>query len=172
MKRFKSIIALVILVSICLCACETEGEQLSTKTVKKVAPLFSVRDISGNTISLDGLRGKVVLINFFATWCGPCRAEIPDFVRLYKKYNPQGLEIIGLSLDQGNPGILNKFLEKYHVQYPIALATKDIIYKYGGISAIPTTVVIDQNGMIDQTIVGLRSGKMFETMVVRLLKRL
>ncbi len=172
MKRFKSIIALVILVSLCLCACETEGEQLGAEAVKKVAPPFSIMDVSGNTISLNALRGKVVLINFFATWCGPCRAEIPDFVRLYKKYNPQGLEIIGLSLDQGNPRMLHRFLAQYHVQYPIALATKDIIYKYGGVSAIPMTVVIDQGGMIDQRIVGLRSGKEFEKIVVRLLKRL
>lgn len=171
MKHFKSIITPVFLLFFCLYACETKSEQLNAETVKKVAPPFSLTDISGNTISLGDLRGKVVFINFFATWCSPCRTEIPDFVRLYKKYNSQGLEIIGLSLDQGRPEALKNFLEKYHVQYPVVLATKNIISNYGGISAIPTTVIVNQDGMIDQTIIGLRSGEELEKMVVSLLNK-
>jgi peroxiredoxin len=153
-----------------LCACETEVNQLNAEAIKQKAPHFSLTDLSGNTISLDALRGKVVIINFFATWCGACRSEIPKFVRLYKKYNSQGLEMIGVSLDRNEPKMLKRFLERYHVQYPVVFATGDMIYKYGGISAIPATVIVNQDGMIDQMIVGIRSKEVFEKTVVRLLK--
>ena len=78
--------------------------------------------------------------------------------------------MIGVSLDQNEPKLLKRFLERYHVQYPVVFATRDIIYQYGGISAIPATVIVNQDGMIDQMIVGGRPKDMFEEMVARLLK--
>lgn len=170
MKLFKSIISLVLFLFLFIYACERNVDQVGAKPVKQVAPPFSLTDLSGNTISLNALRGKVVFINFFATWCGACRSEIPKFARLYKKYNSQGFEIIGVSLDQNEPKMLKRFLEIYQVQYPVVFATRDMIYQYGGISAIPTTVVINQDGIIDQMIVGVRSNDVLEKMLARLLK--
>ena len=170
MKCFKHNISLVLFLCLSIYACERNVDQLSAEPTKQVAPPFSLMDLSGNTISLDALRGKVVIINFFATWCGACRSEIPKFVHLYQKYKSQGLEMIGVSLDRNEPKMLKRFLERYHVRYPVVFATGDMIYKYGGISAIPATVIVNQNGMIDQMIVGIRSKEMFEKTVVRLLK--
>lgn len=173
MKYYKTVIIsiLTILALFFLCTCGTEAEQSSAAGVRKAAPGFSIMDVSGNTISLDSLRGKPVFINFFATWCGPCRAEISNFVRLYKKYNSQGFEIIGISLDQGGLSKVKPFVLDHQINYPVALASKEIMSKYTGIAAIPTTVVVDKDGMIDQTIVGSRPGKAFEKMVVRLLEK-
>jgi peroxiredoxin len=170
MKCFKRNISLVLFLFLSIYSCERNGEQLSAEPTKQVAPSFSLTDLSGNTVSLNALQGKVVIINFFATWCGACRTEIPKFVYLYKKYNPQGIEMIGVSLDRNEPKLLKRFLKKYHVQYPVVFATRDMLYKYGSFSAIPATVIVNREGMIDQMIVGGRSKDVFEKMVARLLK--
>jgi peroxiredoxin len=116
------------------------------------APDFQVTDLSGKSISLADYKGKVLFLNFWATWCPPCRAEIPDFVELYGQNKSKGFEIIGISLDIGGKDTVVAFVEKYKINYPIVLesrrATQKIIDDYEPGQYIPTTIVIDKQGRI------------------------
>jgi thiol-disulfide isomerase/thioredoxin len=118
---------------------------------KKKAEDFSLKTASGSTIQLSKLRGKVVLVNFWATWCGPCRAEIPDFSEVYKKYRAKGFEIIGISLDQDGWNSVSSFVKKYGIPYPVVLGDGKVVDQYGGFEFIPTSFLVDQQGnIVDQ----------------------
>ena len=112
------------------------------------APDFSVKDLQGNTLNLAAYKGKVLIINFWATWCPPCRREIPDFIAAYKELKDEGLEIIGLSVDEKTVPELTDWTRKIGVNYPIALATPEIIKAYEPGDYIPSTIIIDRKGMI------------------------
>lgn len=119
-----------------------------------IAPNFKLIDLDGNEISLLKYRGKIVFLNFWATWCPPCRTEIPGFVQLYEKYKDKGMQIIGISLDRtGKDNVLN-FIKKYKINYPVVLATMKLYKDYEPGRFIPTTIVIDQNGNIRYKHVG------------------
>jgi cytochrome c biogenesis protein CcmG/thiol:disulfide interchange protein DsbE len=112
------------------------------------APEFSVVDLQGNTLNLAAYKGKVLVINFWATWCPPCRREIPDFIAAYKELKGEGLEILGLSVDETTGPALVEWTRKIGVNYPIALATPEIIKAYEPGDYIPATIIIDRKGMI------------------------
>ena len=118
------------------------------------APEFSLKDLKGGEISLSAYKGKVVFLNFWATWCPPCRAEIPDFVEIYGQYKSKGMEIIGISVDKMSPNSLLPFVEKYKISYPVALYTPKIIKDYEPGQFIPTTIIIDKQGRIRQKHIG------------------
>jgi len=115
---------------------------------------FTIRDLDGRTISLASLRGKVTLVNFWATWCGPCRAEIPDLVALQQKYRDQ-LQILGISEDEASPETVKQFAAKFSVNYPVAMVTPELEKLFGNVSALPTTFVIDREGRVVQKHVGM-----------------
>jgi len=115
---------------------------------------FTIRDLDGRTISLASLRGKVTLVNFWATWCGPCRAEIPDLVALQQKYRDQ-LQILGISEDEASPETVKQFAAKFNVNYPVAMVTPELEKLFGNVSALPTTFVIDREGRVVQKHVGM-----------------
>ena len=135
------------------------------------APGFSLADLEGNTISLDQMRGKVVLLNFWGTWCGPCRKEIPDFINLMKKHNKDGLEIIGITLTSGPPENIKAFADKWGINYKLLTdikgnETQTVTALYGQatgkrITGIPTTFIIDREGVIQKRYVGPRSEAIF-----------
>ena len=112
------------------------------------APDFSVTDLQGNALNLAAYKGKVLVINFWATWCPPCRREIPDLVAAYKELKGEGLEIIGLSVDETTGPALLDWTRKMGINYPIALATPEIIKAYEPGDFIPATIVIDRKGVI------------------------
>lgn len=112
------------------------------------APDFSLLDSKGRAVRLSTLRGKVVVINFWATWCGPCRAEIPGFLEVYNKYKSKGLEIIGISLDDDGWESVAPFVKRFKIDYPVVLGDRDVVLNYGGITAIPTTFVVDRKGYV------------------------
>jgi peroxiredoxin len=112
------------------------------------APEFTLEDLDGNKISLSDYRGKVLFLNFWATWCPPCRYEIPGFIEVYKKYKDKGMEIIGISLDKTGPMSVLVFARRYKINYPVAMLTKKVYEDYGPIPAIPVTVIIDKNGRL------------------------
>jgi peroxiredoxin len=121
------------------------------------APDFSLTDLSGKTIRLADYKGKVLFFNFWATWCPPCRAEIPDFVEVYGQMKAKGLEILGLSLDTKGKEVVAAFVEKYKINYPIVLESRDntekIISDFDPGQFIPTTFIIDKQGRIRDKIV-------------------
>jgi thiol-disulfide isomerase/thioredoxin len=100
------------------------------------------------------MKGKVVFLNFWATWCPPCREEIPDFVAFYNQNASRGVEIVGLSVDRLSPDELRSFVQKNKMSYPVAFATKQIINAYEPGPYIPTTIIIDKQGRIRDKQVG------------------
>jgi thiol-disulfide isomerase/thioredoxin len=119
-----------------------------------IAPPFTMRDLAGREISSASLRGKVVILNFWATWCGPCRAEIPDLVALQEKYRDR-VVVIGISEDEAPPAVVGQFAEKFHVNYPIVMKTPELAKLFPGISALPTSFILDRESRIMQKHVGM-----------------
>ena len=120
-----------------------------------------MHDLDGRSVSLPELRGKVVLVNFWATWCGPCRAEIPDLMALRDQY-PDQLEVIGVSLDEGGPGVVRAFVDELEMNYPVVMTTPQIANHFPGVFALPTTFVLDPNGAVAQRHVGLVNAAVIE----------
>jgi thiol-disulfide isomerase/thioredoxin len=126
-----------------------------------LAPDFKVDDLDGKPLSLSAARGKVVLLNFWATWCGPCRAEVPDLIELQKKYGDR-LQIIGLDVDDDDVAEVKKFVEKNGINYPVGMATNEIRIQYGGVATLPTSFVLDTDGRVVQKHEGLRNPLLYE----------
>jgi len=132
------------------------------------APEFKLEAIDGQPLSLATARGKVVLLNFWATWCGPCRAEIPDLVALQQKYKDQ-LQIIGLTVDDDDAATIKQVVAEEHINYPVAMASPEVRQQYGGIAALPTSFVVDAQGRVVQKHEGLRDPALYETEIRALL---
>lgn len=125
------------------------------------APDFTLFDTNGDSVSLSDYEGKVVILNFWATWCGPCRMEIPEFVKLQEKYGDD-VVILGISVDQDGPKVVPSFMKRFEINYPVLYATNEIIYNYGGITGVPTTFVLDRNLIIQRLYIGYRPVYVFE----------
>lgn len=121
--------------------------------IGKPAPDFTLKDLEGATVSLKSLRGKVVLVNFWATWCPPCRIEMPSMNGLYEKFKGKGLMILGVSSDQSEEQI-RKFLEKTQVTFPILLDSENTIAPIYKVIALPTSYIIDRDGVLVKKIFG------------------
>jgi peroxiredoxin len=140
---------------------------LQPSEVTGVAPAFTLTDLEGKPVSLSEFRGKVVVLDFWATWCPPCKREIPDFVDLQKEYGSQGVQIVGIALDE--PDKVKAFARQNGMNYPVLLGTDDVSLRYGGIEGIPTTFIIDKSGKIVNTFEGYRPRQVFETEIKKLL---
>jgi peroxiredoxin len=134
------------------------------------APAWSLKDVDGNVVSFAQYQGKVVVVDFWATWCVPCRAEIPGYIALQNKYAKDGLVIVGISTDQGGPGPVKKFIAKYAVTYPIVMSDGNVEGAFGGIDGIPTTFIIDRTGRIRERKIGSEPAAVFEKVLLRYLK--
>lgn len=129
----------------------------------KPAPLFSKQALDGSNVSLASLKGKVVLIDFFATWCPPCEAEIPHFIKLAETYKDK-IQIIGISVDDDSTS-LQPFIKKHTIQYPIIRSEGELDKLFGGITSIPTTFILDKNLQIVDKVVGYRDISYFENVI-------
>jgi peroxiredoxin len=133
------------------------------------APNFVLKTQEGKTLELKRLKGKVVVLNFWATWCSPCRAEIPGMLEVYDKYKSKGLEIIGVSLDRGGWTRVTPFVQRMRITYPVVIGDGELVELYGGIEAIPTTFIIDKKGNVAQKHIGYLSKEAFEEQIQGLL---
>jgi thiol-disulfide isomerase/thioredoxin len=140
-------------------AADEAGPQVTLRFFKYPAAVqsFTLRDLDGRPITADAFKGKVTLINFWATWCGPCRAEIPQLVALQNKYRDT-LQIIGISEDEAPPEAVRKFAVEHQINYPVAMVTPDVEKVFPGIVALPTTYVLDRDSRVVQKHVGMLSG--------------
>ncbi len=135
------------------------------------APDFTLVNIEGKNVSLSDYKGKVVIIDFWATWCGPCRKGIPDLIELQKKYKKK-VAVIGISLDGATTKAgVPDFVNKMGINYPIVYFNDKVLSDYGGINAIPTTFIIDKKGNIVKKLVGLYPKSTFEQQLDELLKK-
>jgi len=135
---------------------------------RRLAPDFSLPDINGQKLSLSSYLGKVILLDFWATWCVPCRGEIPRFVELQNKYGDRGLQIIGISLDD-SPQPVRDFYQEFKMNYPVALGGAKTGDLYGGILGLPIGFVIDRDGRIYAKHIGATDISVFEKEVKALL---
>ena len=138
---------------------------------QKKAANFALKSADGNIVELSRYHGKVVVLNFWATWCGPCRSEIPDFIELYEKYKNQGLEFIGVALDVDGWQSVTPYVKQTGITYPIVLPDDKIVGNYGNFNAIPTTFVIDARGTIIFQQTGMMSKARLEAKIKPLLKK-
>ena len=132
------------------------------------APDFTLPLLDGGQLRLSSYRGKVVLLDFWATWCVPCRDETPHFVELQKKYGERGLQIIGVSMDD-SPDPVHPFSQQFHINYPIVMGTADVGAAYGGVLGLPIAFVIDREGHISAKHMGATNAEVFEKDVTALL---
>jgi thiol-disulfide isomerase/thioredoxin len=128
------------------------------------APPFLLQDLDGNVVSTAQWQGKVVLLNFWATWCPPCRQEIPILVDLAKKYK-DNLLIVGVSVDDGSPDDVREFAKAFHMNYPVVMWSHELVSEYGGVPALPTTFLINKNGRVVQKHEGLYPPEVYNTEV-------
>jgi thiol-disulfide isomerase/thioredoxin len=157
MIKKKFIAALcVVLFGFCLTTRATETQSA------RPAPEWKLQNLEGKTVRLADFKGKVVLLNFWATWCPPCRAEIPDLIALQKQYADKGLVVIGVSMDQGGPERVASFAKKMAITYPIVMGDSKIDQAYGGIQVLPTTFIIDRKGNVVDGLLGATDRAGFE----------
>jgi peroxiredoxin len=156
----------------CASACVSESDKLfgSAPSVaymkpqdRKLAPDFTLSDASGRPVKLSEFRGKVVLLNFWATWCAPCKLEIPWFVEFQQTYRDRDFEVLGVSLDEDGWKPVKPYIAAERIDYPVMVGNEEISRQYGGLESIPTTLIIDKSGRIASIHVGLCSRSEYET---------
>lgn len=133
------------------------------------APNFKLKTHEGKTVELAKLKGKLVIVNFWATWCPPCRREIPGFLDVYKQYKGKGLEIVGVALDEDGWSVVKPYVDRARMDYPVVVGDGNLANAYGGIESIPTTFVIDKKGNVARKHIGYMSKTDFENIVKSLL---
>jgi peroxiredoxin len=150
---------------------EKEASKPATKDVgsRKVAPEFTLKDSTGKVVHLSDYKGKVVLLDFWATWCGPCNIEIPWFTEFERKYKVRGFEVVGISMDDDGWKAIQPFVTQKSINYRIVLGDDKTGDLYGGIEALPTTFVVDREGRIASVHVGLSGRKEFQDAIESLL---
>jgi thiol-disulfide isomerase/thioredoxin len=135
-----------------------------------LAPAWQLKDLDGQVVSAEQFKGKVVVVDFWATWCGPCKIEIPGYIEMMKKHGPDGLVIIGVSVDDVGPDVVKAFVAKNKMNYPVLMYDEKVVEAFGGLEAIPTTFLIDRSGQIRDKKIGAEESASYERKILAVLK--
>lgn len=144
----------VVALSLCLAACGSKAQEeerqksANLQRQRRPAPNFTLKDAGGTSVKLSDLKGKVVLLNFWATWCGPCALEIPWFIEFTQQYRSRGLEIVGVSMDEEGWTAVKPYITAKKINYRILLGNDSVGQLYGGVDSLPTTFLIDREGRL------------------------
>ena len=175
--RFFRVLSCFFIIAIVLCsvACSNPSKPVKAAGVKadeerKAAPEFSLKDADGRTVKLSDYAGKVVLLDLCATWCGPCKIEVPWLVEFERKYKDRGFAVIGVSMDEDGWESVKPFASRMGMNYRTVLGDDSVAQSYGGVEALPTTFLIDQSGRIASVHVGLANKTEIENGIEHLLQ--
>ena len=172
-RRGSSVAAL--LVALISAGCSSSGEtgveaaSLKPESKRNAAPAFTLKDSNGATVSLADYKGKVVLLNFWATWCGPCKIEIPWFVEFEQQYKDRGFAVLGVAMDEEGWDIVRPYITDKRVNYRVLMGTDLVAQLYGGVESLPTTFLLDREGRIASTHIGLISKGDYKNEITQLL---
>ena len=153
MTMKKLVVLAVLVIAAIQLSCRSSQNANAPGAIHSTAPDFSLQDVDGKPLTMSGNRGKVVLLNFWATWCTPCRAEIPEFERFQNTYGPQGLQVLGISMDDDAKPV-REFSQQLKMNYPIALGSDKLAQSYGGVLGLPVSFLIGRDGKIAAKYVG------------------
>lgn len=153
----------------CSSASNAQAESIRDKKDRKNAPQFALKDADGKLVKLADYKGKVVLLNFWATWCGPCKIEIPWFVEFEQKYKDKGFAVLGVAMDEEGWEVVKPYLGEKKVNYRVVVGDDPTAQLYGGVDSLPTTFLIDKEGKIAGVHIGLVSKGDYEKDILALL---
>jgi cytochrome c biogenesis protein CcmG/thiol:disulfide interchange protein DsbE len=187
LSQFFKQILFLLPIAVLFLACGTPNERTSNETTAttkraadtqpssqqefKAAPDFTLETMEGNTFTLSDQRGKVVVLNFWATWCGPCRKEIPDFMELHKEMKNNGVLFAGISLDKEGWEKVRPYANEMGINYPIMVDDGSVSRQYGPIRAIPTTFIINKKGKVEYVAPGMLTKEKLKPIVTKLANR-
>jgi len=187
-SRFSTNIFFIIPITLSIIACGTPNERASADNAQttteqtantqnasqqkfKEAPDFTLKTMEGNTFTLSDQKGKVVVLNFWATWCGPCRKEIPDFIELHKEMKSEGVIFAGISLDEEGWEKVRPYANDMEINYPIMVDDGNVSRQYGPIRAIPTTLIINKKGQVEYVAPGMLTKEKLKPILTKLADR-
>jgi cytochrome c biogenesis protein CcmG/thiol:disulfide interchange protein DsbE len=137
--------------------------------LRQIAPDFTLRDAEGRQVSLSDYRGKIVLLNFWATWCGPCRIEIPWFIDFERQFKDRGFAVLGVSMDEGGWDAVRPYIARMRVNYRVLVGDSMVSDLYGGVESLPTSFMIDRDGRVARVHIGLVSRSEYQNDINALL---
>lgn len=167
--------ALAVALVFCLGGCSKrssapEPQNLTSTKDRKTAPGFVLKDAGGAAVNLADYKGNVVLLNFWATWCGPCKIEIPWFIDFQQQYKDRGFTVLGLSLDDDGWKSVTPYVAEHKINYPVVMGNDQVSQLYGGIDSLPTTFIIDRAGRVAASHFGLVDRSEYLNEIVKLLE--
>lgn len=170
--RLSGLACLALALGLMLGGCErprTVKAAVKAEKDRKAAPDFTLKDSDGRPVKLSDYKGKVVLLNFWATWCGPCKIELPWFVDFEQRYKDRGFAVLGVSMDDDGWDTVKPYLEDHKINYRVVIGSDEVADQYGGVSSLPTSFILDREGKIAGTHVGLVSKSNYQNEIEQLL---
>jgi thiol-disulfide isomerase/thioredoxin len=173
MTRFRTLSLFGAALALAVGAMLFQGNRLQaedTAATAQPAPAWSLKDLDGHDVGSAQFKGKVLVVDFWATWCGPCVSEIPGYIELQKKYGKDGLVIVGVSLDRKSPQYVQKFAQDHGMNYTVVMGDEAVVDAFGGFDAIPTTFLINRDGRIVHKKTGAMPPAEYEELVKQALR--
>jgi peroxiredoxin len=167
-KPLAAIVLMATVLGGCSSSLTTHASEASVNG-RKSAPDFTLTGMNGAPVNLSDYRGKVVLLNFWATWCGPCEAEIPWFIEFEEMYKDRGFATLGVSMDEDGWQAVQPFVKQRAINYPVMIGNDRVAQLYGGIDSLPSTFLIDREGRIASVHLGLVSRREYEAEILKLI---